>query len=256
MDALYREKKDKISKQMSNNIKDHILSKEHTEALITTIENIIENKVSCKSGKNTQHNSSENEKSIGEILVANNFQETTKLTKKDKINSNSITVTVFVEDYYGFKRNVSHIYTCILQKPASDGLYFISQPCGSQSSPDFLTFHYKQGNIISTFAIEYKGTAGQPKWNAHIQSMSRSIMYIIKRNEKSDCFFGEHLRTKESLLDALTHDELLRELVQISNNNSSDMGNNNIARPSHELKEIKLDNNYIKVIKHLNSFTD
>lgn len=256
MDALYKQKKEEISNQMISDITPHILSKEHAEALTLCIKEIIENKVSCKSGNNTQHNSSENEKSIGGILIANNFKETIKITKKSKCNLNNITVTVFVEDYYGYKRNVSHKYTCTFQKPASDGLYFISQPCGSQSSPDFLTFHYKGGIVVSTFAIEYKGTSAKEKWNAHIQSMSRSIMYIIKRNDKSDCFFGEHLRTKESLLHALTHDEVLREFVLISNINSSDIGNINIARPSHELKEITLDTNYMKIINHLNKYTD
>jgi hypothetical protein len=256
MDAVYKQKKEEISKQMMNDIKEHELSKEHAEALSKSIKDIVENKVSCKSGKDTQHNSSENERSIGQILMANTFKEISKIVKKSKCNLNSITVTVFIEDYYGYKRNVSHKYTCTLEKPTSDGLYFISQPCGSQSSPDFLTFHYKEGNIISTFAIEYKGTAGQAKWNAHIQSMSRSIMYIIKRNDKTDCFFGEHLRNKESLLHALTHDEVLRELVLISNINSSEIGNINIARPSHEFKEIQLDNNYMKVIKYLNSYVD
>ena len=79
-------------------------------------------------------------------------------------------------------------------------------------------------------------------------------MYIINRKDKADCFFGEQLRNKESLLHALAHDELLRELVLISNTNSSGVRNVNIARPSHEFKEVKLDKNYLTVIGHLDSF--
>lgn len=254
MHSLYSQTKDGISQQMTNHVKPHVLSKEHAEAIRSSVKDIIANKILCKSGRETQVNSSENEKSVGELLTANNFQEISKEPTKAKASLNTVTVTVFEEDYYGYKRSVSHKYACTFQRPANDGLYFISQPCGSQSSPDFLTFHYKYGNVVSIFAIEYKGSGTKEKWNAHIQSMSRSIMYIINRKDKADCFFGEQLRNKESLLHALTHDELLRELVLISNTNSSGVGNVNIARPSHEFKEVKLDKNYLTVISHLESF--
>jgi hypothetical protein len=255
MDALYKQKKDEISKEMTGEVKPHVLSKEHAEAIRGSILAVVDNMKMCKSGKETQVNSSENEKSVGEILIANNFQEISKLkTEEVKRCSDKIELTVFKEEYYGYERSVSHAYTCTLKKPADDGLYFISQPCGSQSSPDFATFHYKDGIVVSTFAIEYKGSGTKEKWNAHIQSMSNSIMYIIKRKDRADCFFGEQLRNKESLLHALAHDELLRDLVRISNTNSSDVGNVNIARPSHEFKEVKLDKNYLRVISYLDSF--
>jgi hypothetical protein len=255
MDALYKQKKDEISKQMTGYVKPHVLSKEHAKALRTSIIALVDNMKSCKSGKETQVNSSENEKSVAEILTANRFQQIKKQPAKKKSSSNTIEINVFEENYYGYIReSVSHKYTCKIQRPASNGFYFISQPCGSQSAPDFVTFEYKDGNIVSTFAIEYKGSGTKGKWNAHIQSMSRSIMYIIQRKDKTDCFFGEQLRNKESLLHALTNDELMRELVAISNKNSSGEGNKSVARPGHEFKDMKLDKNYLTVISHLDSF--
>jgi hypothetical protein len=240
MQKLYNEKHEAILKQMDKPVKSHILSKEHAKALYAFITSLTLTKESYISGKDTQINSSNNENNIAELLTANNFQH---IQKQNKVASNTIKVSVFEEDYYGFNRSVTHPYSCNFVKPV-DGLYYISQPCGPQSSPDFLTFHLDKGNVVSSFALEFKGSATTEKWNAHIHSMSRSIMYIIKRKNKIYCLFGDQIRNKISLLHALTHDELLRELVSISNTITTECNNVNIARPSHEFKGLDLDSNY------------
>ena len=242
MEGLYNQKKELIASKMNNhNAKGHTLSSKHSNGILSLIEKLTESNTSCKTGKDTQSNATENEKTISGVLKDNMFQEA---NKQKKSSSNTINIDVYQEDYYGYERTVSHPNNCIVQRPSADGLYYIQQPCGSQASPDFLTFHYEQGNVISTFAFEFKGSSGGVKWNAHIQSMSRSILYIIKSNNKTYCLFGEQIRNKESLLHALTHDELLRDLVRISNNTSINVKHLHIARPSHEFKGINLDDNY------------
>ena len=251
MQTLYTQKYEDIIKQMDKSIAPHTISKEHAEALHAFIASLTLSNESYISGKDTQINSSKNENNIGELLMANKFQQ---IQKQNKPTSDTIKVTVFEEDYYGFKRSVSHPYSCNFVKPDTDGLYYISQPCGSQSSPDFLTLHIKEGKV-STFALEFKGSSTTEKWNAHIHSMSRSIMYIIKRKNKIYCLFGDQIRNKISLLHALTHDELLRDLVLVSNNIPSKECNNiNIARPSHEFRKLDLDYNYQTNYNNIKSF--
>lgn len=248
--GLYNDKHEEILKKMHKDATLHTISKEHAEALHAFIISLTSSTESYISGKDTQINSSKNENNIGEILSLNKFQQ---IQKQNKVSSNTIRVTVFEEDYYGFKRSVSHPYSCIFIKPEKEGLYYISQPCGSQSSPDFLTIHLSKEGHISTFALEFKGSATTEKWNAHIHSMSRSIMYIIKRKNKIYCLFGDQIRNKLSLSHALTHDELLRDLVSISNNVPSEC-NLNIARPSHEFKSLNLDSNYELHYNNIKSF--
>jgi len=253
MQTLYTQKYEEIIQQMDKEVHSHTISKEHAEALHSFISSLTLSNESYISGKDTQINSSKNENNIGDLLITHKFQQ---IQKQNKPSSDTIKVTVFEEDYYGFKRSVSHPYSCNFEKPKEDGLYYISQPCGSQSSPDFLTLHIKEGKI-STFALEFKGSSTTEKWNAHIHSMSRSIMYIIKRKNKIYCLFGDQIRNKTSLLHAVTHDELLRDLVLVSNNMPSKECNNiNIARPSHEFRKLDLDYNYESNYNNIKSFLE
>ena len=255
MEQLYRITQETISKCMTAPVSPHHLSKEHAESLLNFTASVNLSKGICISGSETHVNASKNEDMcIVLVLTQNKFQE---LQKSQKSSSSTITVTVFKEDYFGYERSVKHSYSCTFEKPSQDGLYYIRQPCGSQSSPDFLTIHIKGGKVVSTFALEYKGSKSKEKWNAHIQSFSRSIMYVIQRKDKVYCLFGDQIRTKESLLHALTHDELLRDLVEFSNKNNG-CNNKNTARPGHEFSVLDLDSKYesnsANIKSYFNSF--
>ncbi|MFZ4600129.1 MAG: hypothetical protein ACOYNN_15930 [Terrimicrobiaceae bacterium] len=191
-------------------------------------------KIKPSGGSETQKSSLKSEKDILTILGLPNIPK----VKNPKENSTCLSMN---PGYYnGFKRTVKKPNKCNIIVPEADGVYVVHQPFGSQANPDILILDVRSGKIVCEFGIEVK--SGGPTWNTHIQTMDRTMMYIAIKKNEVHCFFGEHVRDKESLLIALVWDELQRELANELNAQAKKSGKKNlcVAYPKQEFTKLNL----------------
>jgi hypothetical protein len=185
-------------------------------------------------GSNTQENSSKVEKVVLEMMGV-------PLLEKRKDNKKTLAkLSAFAGDYFGFKRAVEHRNECRFVLPETDGVYAIYQPYGSQSNPDILLIEIRDHKIAGQFGIEIK--SGGPTWNTHIQFADRSMLYIAIK-QTIHYFFGDHVRSKESLILALAWDELQREIADGLNEIAQTNGLKNmcVPYPKQEFRGLNLD---------------
>lgn len=190
--------------------------------------------VEITGGSETQQSSSRTERIVLDML---NVPLVDKCKSKAKTLS---TLPMFVGDYYGFKRAVEHRNECRFAMPTTDGVYAIHQPYGSQANPDILLIDVRKEAIVCQFGIEIK--SGGPTWNTHIQFADRSMLYVAFKNQ-AHYFFGDQIRTKESLILALAWDELQRELADTINDKArkDDLKNLCVPYPKQEFRGLNLE---------------
>lgn len=185
----------------------------------------------------TQKNSSKMEKLVLDILGVPIIKKTERKKK------GSLCIAKFFGDYFGFKRVVEHRNNCDIILPDVDGVYAIHQPYGTQANPDILLIDVRDKNIVCQFGIEVK-SGDNLVWNTHIQFADRSMLYIaFKKNVHF--FFGDHIRSKESMIYALVWDEIQRRLADTINKKAKKNGLKNtcVAYPKQEFCGLNLDDN-------------
>jgi hypothetical protein len=197
-----------------------------TDGIRATVSNLLtlldSTEVTISGGSETQQSSSHSEREVLGMLGVSVIP-----TLKPK--KSAFSLPMFVGDYFGFKRAVEHRNECRFVMPETDGVYAIHQPYGSQANPDILLVDVRGKSIVCQFGIEIK--SGGPTWNTHIQFADRSMMYIAFKNKKAHYFFGDHVRSKESLVLALAWDELQRELAATLNEEARTRGLKNMCVP-------------------------
>lgn len=211
-------------------------------------------KIKPSGGSETQKSSLKSEKDVLTILGLPNIPK----VKKTKENSTCLSMNPGY--YHGFKRTVKKRNKCNIIVPEADGVYVVHQPFGSQANPDILIVDVRSGKIVCEFGIEVK--SGGPTWNTHIQTMDRTMMYIAIKKNEVHCFFGEHVRDKESLLIALVWDELQRELANELNDQAKKSGKKNlcVAYPKQEFAKLNLnegrEERHMEIKKWFESFLE
>jgi hypothetical protein len=205
--------------------------KEVVLKLVTSLDTHVSSE---KGDSETQKSSARTEREVMNMI---GVPQITKTKKKAK---NLSSVPSLVGDYYGIKRTVEHRNECRFVMPEVDGVYAIHQPYGSQANPDILLLDVRDKKIMCQFGVEIK--SGGPTWNTHIQFADRGMMYIAFK-KKSHYFFGEHVRSKESLILALAWDELQRELAAVINVDakSKNLTNLCVSYPKQEFHGLNLD---------------
>lgn len=190
--------------------------------------------LSATGGSETQNSSARSEKAILEMLNV-------PLIEKNKKKLKALTTLPdFTGDYFGFKRSVEHHINCRITLPKEDGVYGIHQPYGSQANPDILLIDVRDGKIVCQFGIEIK--SGGPTWNTHIQFADRSMLYISIK-DRIHYFFGDHIRSKESLILALAWDDIQRDLADHINKLAKEKGLKNmcVPYPKQEFRGLSLE---------------
>ncbi len=180
----------------------------------------------------TQKSSSRTERAVLDMLQV-------PVLKPLKTKKGVYSLPAFVGDYFGIKRIVDRPISCRFILPTESGVYAIHQPYGSQANPDILLIDVQDKTIVCQFGIEIK--SGGPTWNTHIQFADRSMLYIAIK-DKPYYFFGDHVRTKESLLLALVWDEVQRECADYLNTIAKEKGLKNmcVAYPKQEFRGLHL----------------
>jgi hypothetical protein len=197
-----------------------------TEPIRATVHSLLSSldaaEVRIAGGAETQQSSAQAERAVLDMLGVPQIE---KLTRKTGVFS----LPAFVGDYFGYERMVERRNECRFVIPETDGVYAIHQPYGSQSNPDILLLDVRGRSIVCQFALEIK--SGNPTWNTHIQFADRTMLYIVFEGARTHYFFGDHIRSKESLIIALAWDELQRDLANALNEEARATGLKNFCVP-------------------------
>lgn len=222
MNSIIESKISSIRTAMCEAPRKTILSEPIRATILALLTALDTTSVSVTGGAETQESSSRTERLVLEML---GVPQITKLKTK---GTSVFSLPMLIGDYFGFKRVVEHDNTCRFVMPEQDGVYVIHQPYGSQANPDILLLDIRNKTIVCQFGIEIK--SGGPTWNTHIQFADRSMLYVAFK-KKTHYFFGDHIRSKESLVFALAWDELQRELATALNEKAKSSGLKNMCVP-------------------------
>jgi hypothetical protein len=228
MNTLVQEKCRTLSERMRKDPTPVVISPGIKAVVLRLLQALEESKLVLEGGANTQSSSSKSERFVLDKLGCPELS-------KVKTKKGATIIPPFKDDCYGVERVVEHTNTCPVVLPQTDGVFAIHQPYGSQACPDILLIDVKGGSITSTFGIEVK--SGSPTWNTHIQFSQRKMLYIAFEHE-IQYFFGDQLRSRESMILALAWDELQREIAAIINEDAKAKGllNNCVCYPKQEFR--------------------
>lgn len=233
MQALLHDKCNAIRAQMRTETTQTFLTDDLRRVILALLLRLDEFAAHEKGDSETQKSSSRTENAVLEML---GVPQIFKTPAKSKTLSSIPSLT---GDYFGFVRSVEHRNECRFAMPDADGVYVIHQPFGSQTNPDLLLVDVRDKRIVSQFGIEIK--SGGPTWNTHIQFADRSMLYVAFKGE-THYFFGEHVRSQESMILALAWDELQRELAGVINADAKakTLPNLCVAYPKQEFRCLDL----------------
>ena len=233
MQALFLNKCNAIRAQMRTEATQTLLTDEMRRVLVALVSQLDESTIHEKGDSETQKSSSRTEKAVLKMMGVPQIFKTKSKTKS--LSS----IPSLMGDYFGFTRKVEHRNECRFTMPTEDGVYVIHQPFGSQTNPDFLLVDVRNRRIVSQFGVEIK--SGGPTWNTHIQFADRSMLYVAFKG-RAHYFFGDHVRSQESMILALAWDELQRELAGVINTDAKarNLPNLCVAYPKQEFRSLDL----------------
>jgi hypothetical protein len=205
------------------------------------------------SGSETQKSASNTEKPVFEMIDIPELKKT-KSKKRGLYEFGP-----FVDECYGFSRCVEKVGTLRFTMPESSGVYKVYQPFGAAANPDILLVDIIDGKIVSYYGIEVKSGDTEIVWNTHIQFSERKLLYVAIQKSQVNYMFGDMMRTREDTILALAHDELLRELVGVSNSyyRSKKLPHYSVSYPKHEIHRnfaVDRDSRHDEVTKWFQSF--
>jgi hypothetical protein len=234
MDSLLQAKLSAIRDAMTESPRPVTLTPPIQGVVLAFLRALDTSTLAASGGSETQQSSSTSEKAVIAMLNV-------PMIEKSKQKLKSLTCLPALHgDYFGFKRAVEHRNECRFAMPTTDGVYAIHQPYGSQANPDILLLDIRDRTVVCQFGIEIK--SGGPTWNTHIQTADRNMLYIAIKDHVH-YFFGDHIRSKESLVLALAWDELQREIADALNQLAQSKGLKNmcVAYPKQEFRGLNLD---------------
>lgn len=183
------------------------------------------------SGSETQKSATNTEKPIFDMIDVPELKKTT--SNKGGV----LQFGPFVDDCYGFLRDVKKNSTFRFVPPGSNGVFKVYQPFGAAANPDILLLDILDGKVVSYYGIEVKSGEGDIVWNTHIQFSERKLLYVAIQKTQVNYMFGDMIRNRHETILALANDELLRELVGASNilYRRDGVSHYSVSYPKHEI---------------------